>query len=104
MYSRRQSGFEEWLRRRADLVTALGLWAAGFVVAGASLWRMQHPNSDTYEMRAMSTSIAEASPDMCLDNASTDTAESEGAVFVPEDVIVARKTPVIGATQMQTRR
>jgi hypothetical protein len=98
-------GFEEWLRRRAALLTTVGLWTAGFALAGASAWRMQHSITGSDEMRETPTLTAAATPGMSCDNASTDTladtVDLEGALFIPEDLVVGRKTPLIGITQMQ---
>jgi hypothetical protein len=105
MRSIRHFGFEGWLPRRAAPLTAIGLWVAGFALGGASAWRMQHPITVTDERRETPTSFAAPAPGMSCDNAPTDTpadtAESEDAVLIPEDVIVGRKTPIIGITQMQ---
>jgi hypothetical protein len=105
MRSTNHFGFEEWLPRRAALLTGVGLWTAGFALAGASAWRMQPPIASADEMRETSTATAAATPGLTCDNAPTDTpvdtAESEGALLIPEDLIVGRNTPLIGITQMQ---
>jgi len=104
MRSGTQFGFEEWLPRRAALLTALGVWAAGFALAGASAWRMQHPAGRTYEMSEAPSSVAATSAASCDNPPSgtpADTTESEGAVFMPEDGLVGRATPRTGATQLQ---
>jgi hypothetical protein len=99
MRSGTQFGFEDWLPRRAALLTALGVWTAGFALAGASAWRMQHPTG-TDEMNETFSSAAAtscASCDNAPSDAPADTTESKGVVFMPEDGIVARATPRIGA-------
>ncbi len=91
MNSGTQFGFEEWLPRRAALLTALGIWAAGFALSGATAWRMQHPTAGTDEMNEARTS-AVAMPN----EAPADIAESEQAVFVPEDVVTMPQDMVVG--------
>ena len=100
------TGLEEWLPQRAVLLTAAAMWTAGFVLAGASICRMQHTTAWTYETSQMPASAA-ASPGTPCDNASSDvpagTDELHGAVFMPQDVVVGRGTPSVGITQMQKR-
>ena len=105
MRSETQLGFEEWLPRRAALLTALGMWVAGFVLAGASAWRIQDQSRWTDEANQSATSPA-ATPNTSCDNPTSDmaadTAEPQGgAVFMPGDVVVGRRTPGTGVTQMQ---
>jgi hypothetical protein len=97
-----QFGFEEWLPRRAALLTALGIWVAGFALAGATAWRMQHPTAGTDEMEVRTSAVA------MPNEAPTDIAESEEAVLpedavtMPQDVVVGRRTPPrTGVTLMQ---
>jgi hypothetical protein len=107
MRSRTQFGSEEWLSRGAVLLTAVGVWAAGFALAGASAWRMQHPTGRTHERSETPSSAAatsSASGDNATRDTTADTTESEeGAVFMPEDGLVGRVTPRTGATQLHQR-
>jgi hypothetical protein len=89
-------GFEEWLPRRTALLTALAIWVIGLALAGASAWRMQHPAVRAYETNEAPTP-AVATPD----EAPAETTESEGAVLLPEDLVVGRRTPTTGVTQLQ---
>jgi hypothetical protein len=101
MDSGHKFGFEEWLSRRAALLTGLGMWVAGFALAGASGWRMQHRAARTDEMGETRVS---GSAIFC-DEVSGDTpgtAEVEGAVFMPADLVVGRKAPTVAMTQTQT--
>jgi hypothetical protein len=100
MQPRTQIGVDEWLSQRAALLTAVGMWAAGFALAGASAWRTQHPAAGTLEMDETPTAAA-ATQDTSCDDPPTDTAEAQGAVFLPGDVVVGRRTPTIGVTEMQ---
>lgn len=53
MYPRTQLDvFERWLPRRATLEIALGIWVAGFVVAGATSWRMHHSTGGAHDPAA----------------------------------------------------
>ncbi len=97
MNSGTQFGFEEWLPRRAALLTALGIWVAGFALAGATAWRMQHPTAGTDEMNKTRTS-AVAMPN----ETPVDVAESEKAVFVPEDVVTMPQGMVVGRSRPRT--
>src|SRR5947209_456705 len=69
-------------RHRGSMVAALGLWAAGFALAGASGLRMHHAAAASYDgddPRSWAAASTEASADI---------AEPEGAVYMPPDVIV----------------
>jgi hypothetical protein len=95
-------GLDEWLPQRAALLTALGMWAGGFALAGASAWRMQHSIADTAAMNeTTSAATTLGNCDTASTDAPADIAESEGAVFMPSDVLVGRRTPMTGATLMQ---
>jgi hypothetical protein len=85
--------FEQWLPRRPALMVAVGLWVAGFGMAGASAWRM-HPQTVGVEMNGNGATPIDAV---------SDTAELEEAVFLPEDVVVGLRTPRIGVTLPQKR-
>jgi len=76
-------GFEEWLPRRSANLLAVGLWVAGFAMAGAAAARMHHTATNAADVRSMSFAIgAPAEP-------STDLAAARGALVMPEDVLVA---------------
>jgi hypothetical protein len=87
--------FEEWLPRRETMLLAIAIWVAGFALAGVTARRM-HATTRTGEMSEAPTS-AIVTPTEAPANA----AESEGAVFMPEDVVIGQRTPRIGATQIQ---
>jgi hypothetical protein len=90
-------GLQGWFSQRAAVLTALGLWTAGFALAGASAWRMQHDASAATDDGDEASSGVEAAR---LETPA-DTAEPEGAIFMPLDVIVGRDTPALGAVLMQ---
>jgi hypothetical protein len=97
-----QLGLEEWLPQRAALLTAIGMWAGGFALAGASAWRIQHPTAGTNAMNENTSAVAtQGNCDNASTDAPADTAESEGAVFMPGDMVVGRRTPRTGVTAMQ---
>jgi len=66
-------GFEEWLPRRNANLLALGLWVAGFAMAGAVAARMHHPTTNAADFRSMSFAVEATEP---------------GALVMPEDVLV----------------
>jgi hypothetical protein len=86
--------FEKWLPRRSTLQIALGIWIVGFVVAGATAWRMHHPTAVSYETAGTSVDV-EPPPE-----AASDSPESE-RVLMPIDVIVGLRTPKIGVAASQ---
>lgn len=90
--------FEKWLPRRATLQVVIGIWVAGFAVAGASLWRMDHPSATTDEMRVTSPEVAAAPTE-----AVTDMARSESSLVMPVDLIVGHRAPRIGVALSQKR-
>ena len=91
MYPRIQlDSFEQWLPRRAALQVALGIWTAGFVVAGATAWRMHHPAGGTYDTTGTASDVVETPTE-----AASESAESD-RVLMPIDVIVGLRTPKIG--------
>jgi hypothetical protein len=96
MRSETQLGLEGWFPQRAAVLTALGLWTAGFALGGASAWRMHHASAATDDGNEPS-SWAEAAPR----ETPTDTAEPQGTLFMPVDVIVGGNTPATGAMLMQ---
>jgi len=99
MNSGTKIGRDEWLPRRNALLTALGIWVAGFALGGASLWRMQHATAGIPVGTEGFTSESE-SPTEALD----DTAEPDAVISMPRDVIVAHRTPKHhGVTLMQAR-
>jgi hypothetical protein len=106
MRSETEMGFDEWFPRRAVLLTASGMWAAGFALGGASAVRMQQTIAGTDGTNEAPTS-PESTPVSSRDQGETDapgdTAESEAAVYMAGDVIVGGKSPRAGATQMQKR-
>ena len=87
--------FEKWLPRRAALQIALGIWVAGFVVAGANAWRMRQPTAGMYETGGTGVDVVGTPTE-----AASDSTESEG-VLMPIEVIVGRRTPKIGAALRQ---
>ena len=89
--------FEKWLPRRATLQVVIGIWVAGFAVAGATVWRMDHPTARTDETRVISPEVAAAT------EAVSDMAESESALFMPVDVIVGHRAPRMGVALRQKR-
>jgi hypothetical protein len=89
---------DEWFPRRGALLTALGVWVAGFALGGASLWRMQHASAGIPEERTEGF-ISESEP---ATEALDDTAEPDAVMSMPRDVIVAHRTPRHhGVTLMQ---
>jgi hypothetical protein len=88
--------FEQWLPRRAALQAGLWIWVAGFAVAGATAWRMHHQTAGTAQTNGIAADIAATPIDVAAD-----TAEPEGAVFMPVDVVVGLRRPRIGATLSQ---
>jgi hypothetical protein len=109
-------GFDRCLTRRAGLLMGLGLWVAGFVVAGAAAWHMQRASSVLEEARQTETStrilatpggrcevVATDGQDTHVaENASMIPApESQGAMGMPEDTVVGRRESNMGVTQMQ---
>lgn len=78
-------GLDDWSNRREPLLIGLGLWLVGFAFAGLAVWQMQRAP------RALDGAIQ------------TDTfaPAPQGAAVMPEDTVVGRREPVIGATQMQ---
>jgi hypothetical protein len=90
--------FEKWLPRRATLQVVLGIWVAGFAVAGAIVWRMDHHTARTDEMRVTSPAVAAAPTE-----AVSDMAGSERPLVMPVDLIVGHRTPSIGVTLRQKR-
>jgi hypothetical protein len=99
MYSGIQPDFfEKWLPRRATLQVVIGIWVAGFTVAGATVWRMDHPTARTDETRVISPAVAAAPTE-----AVSDMAGSESPLFMPVDMIVGHRTPRIGVTLRQKR-
>jgi hypothetical protein len=96
MYPRMQlDSFEQWLPRRAALQIALGIWAAGFVVAGATAWRMHHPTGGAYDTTGTASDVVKTPTE-----ATSDSAESD-RVLMPIDVIVGLRTPKIGVALRQ---
>lgn len=47
MRTETQFGSEGWFPQRAAVLTALGLWTAGFALGGASAWRMHDASAAT---------------------------------------------------------
>jgi hypothetical protein len=94
MRSETQLGWEGWLPQRAAVVTALGLWMAGFALGGASAWRMHRASAVTDDGNE-SSGWAEAAPR----ETPADNADQEVTLFMPVDVIVGRDAP--GAMMMQ---
>jgi hypothetical protein len=90
--------FEKWLPRRATLQVVIGIWVAGFAVAGASMWRMDHQTARTDEMRVTSPEVAGAPTE-----AISDMARSERSLVMPVDLIVGHRTPRIGVALSQKR-
>jgi hypothetical protein len=96
MRSETQLGFEGWFAQRAAVLTALGLWTAGFALGGASTWRM-HRASAAVDDGNEPTSWAEAAPR----ETPADTVDPEGTLFMPIDVVVGRSAPATGVVLMQ---
>jgi hypothetical protein len=97
MYPRIQADlFEKWLPPRGTLQVALGIWLAGFVVAGATAWRMHHQTARTQETKATAAEVAATPTDVA-----SDTAESQNTVFMPIDVVRGLRTPKIGVALRQ---
>jgi hypothetical protein len=81
--------FEQWLPTRPVLLLALGIWSAGFALAGATAWRMHHKTTmGTEETNGSALPVS-------------DSADFKGAVLMPEDAIVGVRTPRLGVTQSQ---
>ena len=101
-------GIEEWLSWREMFATGVAAWAGGLALAVVAGWHLQShgmANRATDEMASTA-----ANSDALCDGVSTETPTprasvgtigSPGAVFLPEDEIVASRTPPAGATQMQ---
>ena len=92
-----QLGLGGWFPQHPAVVTALGLWTAGFALAGASAWRMHHAavaTPDRNEPPSWAVAAQSGAP-------AEDTAEPEGTLFMPADVIVGRRTPRVGVVLMQ---
>ena len=99
MYSGIQPDFfEKWLPRRATLQVVIGIWVAGFAVAGATVWRMDRPTARRDETRVISPEIAAAPTE-----AVSDMAGSERPISMPADLIVGHRTPRIGVALRQKR-
>jgi hypothetical protein len=97
MTSGTEFGRDEWLPRRNALLTALGIWVAGFALGGASLWRMQHATAGISE-RTEGLTFESETPTEAFD----DTPEPDAVMSMPRDVIVAHRTPKHhGVTLMQ---
>jgi hypothetical protein len=112
-------GFDEWPMRRAALRMGVCLWVLGFALGGAAAWRLHSVSSAPNE--AIQTETFGRAPVMsdapCTvaatdsqDNNDMATAEDlspsgalafAGEVFMPEDTVVGRRQPFLGATQMQ---
>ncbi len=90
--------FEKWLPRRATLRVVIGIWAAGFAVAGATAWRMDRQIAGTDERNV---TVPEA-PSATTEPVS-DIAGSERAISMPLDLVVGHRTPRIGAAPSQKR-
>ncbi len=88
MRSETKLGLGGWFPQRAAVLTALGLWTAGFALGGASAWRMHDASAATDDGNEPSSGAAVA-----LRETPADTAEPEGEIFMPLDVIVGRDTP-----------
>jgi|HubBroStandDraft_6_1064221.scaffolds.fasta_scaffold656282_1 hypothetical protein len=88
--------FEQWLPRRAVLQVALWIWATGFVVAGATAWRMHHPTMGTEQTTRIAADV-EGTPT----EGPADGAESERVVLMPIAVIVGLRTPKVGVALRQ---
>ncbi len=82
--------FEQWLPRRTAVQAAIWIWVAGFAAAGASAVRMHHQTAGTHETIGVATDV-EATPT----EAAAEVAGTEGAVFMPLDVVVGLRTPKI---------
>ena|SRR5579859_4954640 len=90
--------FEKWLPRRATLQVVVGIWVAGFAVAGATAWRMDHRTARTDETRVTSPEVAAAPTE-----AVSDIAASERPLSMPVDMIVGHRMPRIGVALSQKR-
>ena len=96
MYPRTQLDvFEKWLPRRATLEIALGIWVAGFVVAGATSWRMHHSTGGTHETAGTAFDVVGTPTAAPADGAESD------RVLMPIDVIVGLRTPKTGVALPQ---
>jgi hypothetical protein len=74
--------FEKWLPRRATLLVVIGIWVAAFAVAGATVWRMDHPTARTDETKVIDMG-------------------SESLLFTRVDTIVGHRAPRIGVALRQ---
>ena len=84
--------------RRTQFVIAVALWLAGTAAAGAIAWRMQHPAA--YHSDQTVTAIEQASTMEWSVDATDEPVEVDGALLMPEDMIVGHAPPG-GATMMQ---
>jgi|SRR5579872_794650 len=101
-------GIEQWLSRREMFATAVAAWAGGFALAAVAGWHVQsrvmpsHAADETSASDNAQSSCDGVSTDTSSSQGSAGTNDSAGAVFLPEDAIVASRTPRGGgATQMQ---
>ncbi len=96
MIAHTKSDFETWLPPPAALRVALGLWLAGFFVAGAAAIRLHQVPSTACETppETFLVSPAPRQPGSAA-------IEANDVLVMPEDVIYARQTPATGATMEQ---
>ncbi len=87
--------FEE-RSRHAQLAVALAIWLAGAVVAVGVAWRMDHGRWHRAAPHPGQTSTMDWSVD-----GSGDAVEVDGALVMPEDVIVTHRPNTTGVTIMQ---
>ena len=84
-------GFDEWPRRHTAWLTGIGLWVAGFALAGAASWQMHRTPSQT-----QATLPTTAAP-----SCDTTVTDMGAKMFMPLDIIVVSHEQLMGATQMQ---
>jgi hypothetical protein len=90
MNSTTYSEFEDWLPRPAALKLAFALWIAGFLVAGATSWRMHRPGPAPTETPA-TTEVTQA----------PESSELGSVEVIPEDVVIGHRAPSTGVTLRQ---
>jgi hypothetical protein len=97
MSSTTYSEFEDWLPRPAAFKLAIGLWVAGFAVAGAAAWHMQRAEPQPGPTSSPTFSSAGAAADY----APADSAGPAAVEVLPEDVVVGHRAPTPGVTLRQ---
>jgi hypothetical protein len=89
--------------RRAQIVAALGLWVAGAALGATVAWRMAHPPRH-HAADGMTQTSEQTEPVSTMDwsiDGTGDAVEIDGALVMPEDVIVSHRPVRAGVAVMQ---